>query len=86
MDSVYVPVRFGYIRLTGSVQNPGLYPFQPGKDVAFYVRRAAGYLDESMAVRLEIHDRVSNQTFEATEQTSVGDGDEVLVSPMETGE
>ncbi len=76
-DSLYVPVRLGYVRVAGQVARPGLYPYSESKDVAYYVGLAGGFGRDADESAVGILDRVSGATRTGTLGEIVYDGDEI---------
>jgi len=82
-DSVYVPVRLGYVRVSGLVANPGAFPFTEGKPARWYVDLAGGFLEGADRERLGIFGSVSGITAPGAPSSAVRDGDEIIVSAEE---
>jgi protein involved in polysaccharide export with SLBB domain len=78
-DSVFVPIQLGYVSVRGGVNFPGLYPFQSGKNAAYYITSAGGYVGKGDSGRLLLFDRITKITAEIMPQVTVRDGDEVIV-------
>ena len=78
-DSVFVPTLLGYVSVRGGVDFPGLYPFQSGKNAAYYITSAGGYVGNDSSGRLLLFDRITKITAEIIPQVTVRDGDEVIV-------
>lgn len=82
-DSVFAPITVGYVKVSGEVYNPGMFPFEAGRSAAEYVKAAGGFLPAANQDKIEVFHRVSR----ATEPQSVGvivhDGDEIIVRRRE---
>lgn len=78
-DSVFVPLRLGFVEITGAVVRPGLYPFADRLKVSDLVTVAGGYVPFEGQPVLEIFDRVTGITRSVSVQTAVSDGDKVSV-------
>jgi protein involved in polysaccharide export with SLBB domain len=78
-DSLFVPVAIGYVKVSGEVPNPGLFPHRPGGSAHDYVAAAGGFLPTAETNRLSIFDRVSRITSSHSPEVTVHDGDEVIV-------
>ncbi len=82
-DSVYVPFRVGYVKVSGEVLNPGRYPVIDGKDAFFYIRTAGGFLPRANTEEISIYNRVARTTADFSPGVLVHDGDEVIVKLRE---
>lgn len=82
-DSIYVPAKVGYVRVSGKVRNPGLFPYVERKDAKFYLQAAGGIAPGTPGAVIALSDRLSGITIEASPGTLVRDGDEVSVAAME---
>lgn len=84
-DSVFVPLSVGFVRVEGRVRNPGLVPYSAGKNVGYYVQLAGGYLEDANREEIDITDRISRLTNRGGPDSSVNDGDQVVVRRKEIG-
>lgn len=82
-DSLYVPLRLGYVRVSGEVFNPGLFPYRDNQDAEYYIQAAGGFSPRADEERIGIYNRVSRVTVPASVETRVNDGDEIIVSVRE---
>jgi len=78
-DSIFVPMMVGYVKVSGEVRNPGMFPFRVGGTARDYVRAAGGFLPRADREMVEIFHRVSRLTEEHPAEVVVHDGDEVIV-------
>lgn len=78
-DSVFVPVAVGYVRVSGEVRNPGMFPFVAGQSAKDYVSAAGGFLPRADREVVEIFHRVSRFTETRPAGARIQDGDEVIV-------
>jgi protein involved in polysaccharide export with SLBB domain len=83
-DSVYVPAKLGYVRVAGSVNRPGYYPYRDGRKAADYIQMAGGITIETDSREIVILDRVSGLSRSATPGDVVYDGDEISVKEVVT--
>ncbi len=81
-DSVFVPVRLGFVELSGSVVRPGLYPYSDGLKVVDCMTMAGGQVAGIVRVSFEITDHVTGVTRLVTASTPVSDGDKVMVKSL----
>ncbi len=82
-DSVFVPVKVGYVKVSGEVHNPGLFPFGDGRDAMSYISAAGGFLAAADNRRIDIYNRVSKVTSSHSPDVLVHDGDEIIVHVRE---
>jgi len=82
-DSVYVPFRVGFVKVSGEVLNPGRYPFIDGKDALFYIKTAGGFLPKADRNGISVYNRVARTTAEFSTGVLVHDGDELIVNIKE---
>ena len=79
-DQVVIPKRDNFVYVSGSVKNPGAYPFLHGKDVHHYVARAGGF--SSNADRSNIRVLVKYGDFvQSVEPRCVEAGSVIVVPP-----
>jgi protein involved in polysaccharide export with SLBB domain len=82
-DSVYVPFKVGYVKVTGEILNPGRYPFIDNKDALFYILTAGGFLPRANTAEISIYNRIARTTAEFSTGVMVHDGDELIVNLRE---
>lgn len=78
-DSVFVPTLTGFVRVRGAIGNPGLFPFSPGKNAAYYVNLAGGFLSHSDRKIIYRAARVTKIRTPGSPEITIYDGDEVIV-------
>lgn len=82
-DSVYVPYKVGYVRVSGEVLNPGLFPYVPDRDVEDYVEMAGGMLPTAEEDRIDRYNPIARVTSTVSRGTRVRDGDHLIVNRRE---
>lgn len=82
-DSVYVPYSVGYVKVSGEVLNPGLFPFVPGRDVENYINLAGGTLPTAEKDRIDRYNPIARMTSNVSPGTRVRDGDHLIVNRRE---
>lgn len=82
-DSIFVPVKVGYVKVSGEVHNPGLFPFLDGGNAMSYINAAGGFLPTANKGRIDIYNRISKITSSYSPEVQVHDGDEVIVNVRE---
>lgn len=78
-DSVVVPSFAGFVRVSGRVGRPGLYPYSHGKAVSHYILAAGGKVSGLKDAELLLYDRVSQISFAVGSGAIPLDGDEIIV-------
>jgi len=78
-DSVLVPVNTGYVKVSGEVLNPGLFPYIKGKNASFYIGVAGGYSSNARQDIILKFNRVSKMSESHSPEIQVHDGDEIVV-------
>jgi len=78
-DSVFVPAAIGLVWVSGEVRNPGTYPFAAGKAASYYINLAGGMLPTAEKARVNTYKRISGITSTMSPESTVHDGDEVIV-------
>ena len=83
LDSIFVPTLTGFVRVSGEVANPGLFPFSPGQNAEYYINLAGGFLSRSDRKKIFRASRVSDLRAAGSVQTLIHDGDEIIVEIRE---
>ncbi|MBK7140654.1 MAG: SLBB domain-containing protein [bacterium] len=78
MDSVFVPRKLGWVRVSGPVKAPGLFPYVEGKDAEYYIFTAGGMLPTADPEKVGLVNRISHVRRLVSVNTRVLDGDEVV--------
>lgn len=82
-DSVVVPRRLGWVRVSGLVRSPGLVPYVEGKDAIFYIQAVGGFVQGAETKEVLLFDRVAQIGRSVPPSTAVRDGDEVTAITMD---
>ena len=82
-DSIFVPVKVGFVKVSGEVLNPGYFPFINGKDAKFYILNAGGFLPNAENEKIMIFNPVAKMTSMASTGVMVSDGSEIIISIRE---
>jgi protein involved in polysaccharide export with SLBB domain len=83
-DSIIVPLRLGYVKVSGMVRNPGLFPYLPSRPASFYIEAAGGFSTQAARQEIRIFDRLSKITVLVSPDALPSDGDEINVTGIET--
>jgi protein involved in polysaccharide export with SLBB domain len=78
-DSVFVPVRVGFVMVMGEVLNPGNYPFSEGRSALYYIQMAGGFLPTANKEEIYVFNPISKITTESSPGVVVRDGSHVKV-------
>ncbi|MEW5795599.1 MAG: SLBB domain-containing protein [Candidatus Zixiibacteriota bacterium] len=82
-DSVFMPLRMGFVEISGAVVRPGLYPHTSGLTAAELIAQAGGYIEVDGRPMLEVYDHVTGLTRPVMDRAPVSDGDRVNVMAPE---
>ncbi|MDZ4723721.1 MAG: SLBB domain-containing protein [candidate division Zixibacteria bacterium] len=82
-DSIFVPQRVGYVKVSGEVKRPGLYLFGESKNAKNYIDLAGGFVSTANRSHLGMFDRIAQTTDIISPESYVGDGDELIVYGQE---
>ncbi len=82
-DSIFVPWQVGFVKVSGSVLNPGYFPYQFKKDVLFYIKSAGGFLPTSNKDEVQIFNPISKSTSVVHSGVLVPDGAEIIIQVKE---
>jgi protein involved in polysaccharide export with SLBB domain len=82
-DSVIVPLKLGYVKVSGMVRNPGLFPYTPKKPASYYIETAGGFSTQAARQEIRLFDRISRTTVLVSPDAIPSDGDEINVTAIE---
>lgn len=82
-DSVFVPVKVGFVKVSGEVLNPGYFPFKNEKDAKYYILNAGGFLPTAKTETVMIYNPVAKMTSMVSPGVMISDGSEIIVSIRE---
>ncbi|MFQ5453971.1 MAG: SLBB domain-containing protein [Candidatus Zixiibacteriota bacterium] len=82
-DSIFVPVKVGYVKVFGEVSVPGYYPYFEGKDAMFYISSASGFLPTANNEEISIFNPISKITSTASLKVIISDGSVITVNIRE---
>ncbi len=82
-DSVYVPFFVGYVRISGEVLSPGIFPFVSEQDAMYYVNAAGGFLPNADKERIDMYNRIARVTTPISPGVKVHEGNELIVNQRE---
>jgi protein involved in polysaccharide export with SLBB domain len=78
-DSIFVPHQLGFVKVSGAVANPGVFPYSANKDAMYYITAAGGFLGGSAGNRIDRFSPVSKLTVRLDPAGMVFDSDELIV-------
>jgi protein involved in polysaccharide export with SLBB domain len=81
-DHIVIPKKDFFVYLSGSVKNPGAYPFLPSKDVNYYVTQAGGYSSNADKSNVQVYIKYGD-AIQAIEPRCIEPGS-VIVVPAST--
>ena len=82
-DSIVVASLVGYVRVTGAVVNPGIFPFVPGQDAGHYLTLAGGIVRGSGEEDILFRETISGLERSVDRGDPVYDGLEIIVRKQE---
>ena len=77
-DQIYVPRAEHIVFISGSVKQPGGYPFVPGKTKEYYIRLAGGYSDRANKPNTSVV-TLYGDVFQTSNTEYIEDGDLIVV-------
>ncbi len=78
-DSIFVPVRVGFVMVMGEVLNPGNYPFSEGQGALHYIEMAGGFLPTANREEIFVFNPISKITTGTSPGVVVRDGSHIKV-------
>lgn len=85
-DSVIVASKVGYVRVSGQVANPGVYPFIVGQNAGHYLSLAGGIVPGLDRALIYFRDPISNLIRMGSTRDPIYDGVEIIVREQEAGQ
>ncbi len=82
-DSVFVPVKVGYVSVKGEVFNPGYYPYIKGNNADFFINNSGGFLNTANKKEILFYNPVSGITSIISTGVIIPDGAELVVQKKE---
>lgn len=82
-DSVFVPLKIGFVAVRGAVARPGHVPYIEGKDAMFYINSAGGFLPVAKRDMVNVYNPVSKLTAISPPGVLVSDGSVVTIEVKE---
>lgn len=82
-DSVFVPIAVGYVKISGAVRNPGLFPFIEGENAQYFIDMAGGYQQIADKKVIELYNPISRITETFSPEVLLQDGDVLIVRVRE---
>lgn len=82
-DSIVVASLVGYVRVSGAVANPGIFPFVPGQDAGHYLTLAGGIVRGSGDEDILFRETISGLERSVDREDPVYDGLEIIVRKQE---
>jgi protein involved in polysaccharide export with SLBB domain len=78
-DLIRVPPKSMVVNVSGSVINPGLVPYEPGKDYRYYVDRAGGFSWKARKNRILIVKAQTGERARPSKRRDIDPGDTILI-------
>jgi protein involved in polysaccharide export with SLBB domain len=78
-DVITIPPRSMVVNVSGSVVNPGLIPYEPGRDFKYYIDRAGGFSWKARSSKIMIIKGQTGERMKPSKRRKIGPGDTILV-------
>jgi protein involved in polysaccharide export with SLBB domain len=78
-DLIRIPAKSLVVRVSGSVVNPGLLSFEPGKDYVFYVEKTGGYSWRASKGGVRVIKEVTGEWVKPEKSTRIDPGDTIWI-------
>ncbi len=78
-DVINIPPKSMVVNVTGSVVNPGLVPYEPGKDYRYYIGRAGGFSWKARKNSILIVKGQTGERMKPSKRRKIDPGDIILV-------
>ncbi len=78
-DSVYVPVRVGFVQVQGEVSCPGYFPYVLNKHASYYIENAGGFLPTANRLEIGLFNPVAKVTVLVSPDVMAHDGSKIIV-------
>lgn len=78
-DIINIPPKSMVVNISGSVVNPGLVPYEPGKDYKYYIKRAGGPSWKANKGKIQIVKALTGERFRPSKSRKIDPGDTILV-------
>jgi protein involved in polysaccharide export with SLBB domain len=78
-DYIRIPKVSRVVEVTGHVNNPGLIPYEPGKDYYYYIEKAGGFTSKARAGKVRIIKGVAGERLKPKRGRSLEAGDTIWV-------
>jgi protein involved in polysaccharide export with SLBB domain len=81
-DQIFIPKKDKFVYISGSVKNPGAYPFLMGKEYGYYVTQAGGYSNNADKSNIQVYLKYGH-VVQSIEPRCIEPGS-VIVVPVST--
>jgi protein involved in polysaccharide export with SLBB domain len=81
-DQIFIPKKDKFVYISGSVKNPGAYPFLMGKEYGHYVTQAGGYSNNADKSNIQVYLKYGD-VVQSIEPRCIEPGS-VIVVPVST--
>lgn len=78
-DVIRIPPKSMVVNVSGSVVNPGLVPYEPGKDYRYYIARAGGFSWKARKNKVLIIKGQTAERMKPSKRRKIDPGDTILV-------
>ena len=78
-DLIAIPPQEKTVKITGQVINPGLFPYEPGRTMAYYIQRAGGYNWNVRKSKVRVIKGSTGEWMKPNRNTVIEVGDTIFV-------
>ncbi|MGB2768889.1 MAG: SLBB domain-containing protein, partial [Candidatus Zixiibacteriota bacterium] len=78
-DVIRIPPKSMVVNVSGSVVNPGLVPYEPGKDYRYYIARAGGFSWKARQNKIMVIKGQTGERMRPSTRRKIDPGDTILV-------
>lgn len=82
-DSIFVPVKVGYVKVSGEVLNPGYFPFMSKQNAKYYIKNAGSFLPTANDEEILFYNPVSKITSVISQGVFIPDGGQLIIQKKE---
>ena len=78
-DIINIPAKSLVVKVSGNVVNPGLIEYEPGKDYAYYIKKAGGFSFKARKGKVRIIKGITGEWIKPSKSQRIDPGDAVWI-------
>jgi protein involved in polysaccharide export with SLBB domain len=78
-DIINIPARSLVVKVSGNVVNPGLIEYEPGKDYAYYIKKAGGFSFKARKGKVRIIKGITGEWIKPSKSQRIDPGDAIWI-------